>query len=259
MQIKYQSRSIERSESGTSRTVVYTGTRQEMTDLMEAQSISAGGSGERVVSAAVSQDAGDLWQCEIRYANPQGSDGVAAPDDSFGKKSAQLSCGMLSVPIEKHEDYRAKWNHYLASSQTTPSVPAWWDTATNAILSGTDAKNYRWLKSLSELPVGIDSAGKTWTVIKQPVKPGVESYDLATYQITESAKFPSPERAGRMIANKLNKIGAPDQTFGISEGNWKCDSASVSWNGKHWVATMTWTRSGDGDGWDTDIYTGTVR
>lgn len=80
------------------------------------------------------------------------------------------------------------------------------------------------------------------------------SYDVATYQVTESAKFPSPARAGKMIAGRLNKISSPDQTFGIAGGNWKCDSASVSWNGKYWIATLSYTKSGDDKGWDADLY-----
>ena len=37
-------------------------------------------------------------------------------------------------------------------------------------------------------------------------------------------------------------------------GNWKYDEASISFNGKYWVATSVYTRSGDDKGWDVDIY-----
>ena len=256
MKIKYQSIQGERSESGRSDTVTYYGTREEMTALMEEQQISPESSGRKVVSAAVSQSEGDLWQCEIKYQNSLGNENVAAPDDSFGKKSAQLSCGLLSMPLEAHPDYRANWNYYLAAREDVQQSPAWWTTAKNLILSEADAKKYKWLKSAGELPIGKDGDGKAWSILFEPQKPGVESYDVATYQVTESAKFPTPARAGKMIAGKLNKISKPDQTFGISGGNWKCDSASVSWNGKYWIATLVYTRSGDAKGWDSDLYKG---
>nr|DAD90247.1 MAG TPA: hypothetical protein [Myoviridae sp. ct8ME27] len=32
------------------------------------------------------------------------------------------------------------------------------------------------------------------------------------------------------------------------------DESSISFNGKYWVATSTYTHSGDDSGWDTDIY-----
>ena len=251
MKIKYQSRQDERSESGRSDTVTYYGSREEMLALMEEQQISPETAGRKVVSAMVSQSDGSLWQCEIKYQNTLGNTSVSAPDDSYGKKSAQLSCGMLSMPLESHKNYRVCWNHYLAAVKGVTAVPSWWETAKSDIL---DSDQYKWMKSLSELPVGKDGNGKEWRMLKNPQKPGVESYDVATYQVTESAKFPSPVRAGKMIAGRLNKIASPDQTFGITGGNWKCDSASVSWNGKYWIATLTYTKSGDDNGWDAELY-----
>ena len=90
--------------------------------------------------------------------------------------------------------------------------------------------------------------------MKEPKKPGRNTYDLATYSVTETAKFTSPEAAGRMVANKLNRIGKPDEDFGITGGDWKCDDATVSYHDRAWFATLTWTRSGDADGWDKEIY-----
>lgn len=256
MNIKYQSIQGERSESGRSDTVTYYGTREEMTALMEEQQISPASSGRKVVSAAVSQSDGDLWQCEIRYQNTLGNLNVSAPDDSYGKKSAQLSCGMLSMPLESHPDYRANWNYYLGARDDVLQIPAWWKDAKNLLLEGDDAEKFKWIKSVGELPPGKDADGRTWRIMAEPQKPGMESYDVATYQVTESAKFPSPARAGKMICGKLNRISSPDQTFGITGGNWKCDSASVSWNGKYWIATLSYTRSGNAEGWDGDLYGG---
>ena len=97
MEIKYQSRQDERSESGRSDSITYYGSYEEMTELLESQRISPETSGREVISAVVSQSEGDLWQCEIKYQNTLGNPSVSAPDDSYGKKSAQLSCGMISI------------------------------------------------------------------------------------------------------------------------------------------------------------------
>ena len=266
--IKFQSRQAERNESGSTRTVVYTGTFEEMQEIFDDQPIGSGTGGERVVSASMSQEAGELWQCEIRYQNDNINASIIGPDDAaYGKKSAQLSCGLLSMPLESHPNYLACWNYYLATSLPEDVVPEWWETAKSTILNDETAQNYKWVKSISELPIGTDNGGKRWRTLKNPTKPGRESYDLATYQVTESAKFPTAQKAGRMIEGKLNKIATPSQTFGLGgdkvkkampDGkpapNWKCDGASVSWNGKCWIATLTYTRSGDSEGWDTDFY-----
>ena len=85
-------------------------------------------------------------------------------------------------------------------------------------------------------------------------KAGIDSFDTAVYTVTESARFRTASAAGAMVAAKLNKIGAPSQTFGNSNGNWKCDDAEVSWSGKYWIAKLTWIRSADDSGWDSELY-----
>ena len=115
------------------------------------------------------------------------------------------------------------------------------------------SKSYRWIKTPGECPQ--DEEG-SWHIIRSPKYPGVDSYDVATYSITESARFAHSNSAGKMVANNLNRIGAPDVTFGIKGGNWKCDDASVTWSGKYWIATLTWTRSGDSRGWNRELYQG---
>ena len=178
MKIKYQSIQDERSESGRSDSITYYGSYEEMSALLEEQQISPEDSGRKVVSAMVSQSEGDLWQCEIKYQNSLGNPSVSAPDDSYGKKSAQLSGGMLSMPLESHKEYRVCWNHYLAAVKEVTAVPSWWNTATSAVLNDSDGARYTWLKSISELPVGKDNNGKEWRILKDPLKPGVESYDV---------------------------------------------------------------------------------
>ena len=180
---------------------------------------------------------------------------IDKPKKAWGAKTCTLNGGMLSIPIENHKNYLAKWNHYLfakaGENGEEPSVPDWWETATDTVMTAAMRRNYAWGSAYSDAPA---TEGETWTCIGEPSKPGVNSYDVGTYQITEVARFRSMEAAGKMIQNLLNTICMPAYTFGITGGDWKCDGASVSYNGKYWLATLTYTRSGDEGGWDDDLY-----
>ena len=158
---------------------------------------------------------------------------------------------MLSMPLETREGYRACWNYYLAAAPGVSNVPSWWETKTDTVLDFKDAQSYVWIKTPGELPT--DQKGR-WRILKNPMKPGIETYDLATYSVTESARFRSSSAAGKMVANTLNKIGKPSNDFNIKGGDWKCDDASVSYTGSYWLATLTWTLSGNDEGWDQDLY-----
>ena len=252
MDVKYQSRVREMSSDGETTTIVYYGERAEMEALYRDHAVNEQGESGRLKNLRLYQASGSIWEVEMRFEAHQGTS-AKAPDTSFGKKSAQLSGAMLNLSLEVRNNYLANWDHYLAAAPTVSSdtAPAWWATATDTLLDFSQSQNYRWVKSPGECPVDAD--GK-WRVIKKPMKKGTTSFDVAVYTITESARFESAAHAGRMVAGKLNKIGTPSETFGITGGNWKCDSANVSWQGKYWLATLTWTRSGDDAGWDRDLY-----
>ena len=251
MNIKHQSRVRSQSGDGLNTTIVYQGGQSEMLELQFAHPVGETGEYGRLKASRVYQDSPKIWCCELQYESDSNGDCSSPPGTDYGKRSAQLKGSMLSLPLESHPGYRTSWNHYLAAAPGIREVPSWWETATDAVVSEADAQRYRWVRSPTECP--SDRKGM-WRTIKDPVKPGVNSYDAATYSITESARFGTARAAGRMIADQLNRIGTPNETFGISGGNWKCDDAGVSWNGKHWLATMTWTRSGDDGGWDQDLY-----
>lgn len=79
---------------------------------------------------------------------------------------------------------------------------------------------------------------------------------MACFVITESQRFGSATAAGNAINKNINTITSPSNTFGLSGGgyNFKLDECSVQWDGKSWICTSVYTRSGDNLGWDTDIY-----
>lgn len=108
-----------------------------------------------------------------------------------------------------------------------------------------------WITSVSELPTEPDTEGNYWTILKEPTKPGVDYYDVAYFVVTETAKYGSATAAGNAVSKNINTITSPSNTFGIS-GSWKYDDASISFNGKYWVATSTYTCSIDE--WDEDLY-----
>ena len=249
--VQFQSREYERLNSGRTLKVTYTGSFGEMSALADAPETENGYS---FASARISQKSGAIWQCEMRYS--AGSDGslINNPEEQeYGKKSCQLKVSMLSMPLESHRDYRTNWSYYLASKPGVTAVPDWWATAADPLLTGDAAANYAWIKGVGETPVDAKS-GKRWNLLKKPQKPGMETYDMYTYSITETARYQTAVKAGTMVKNMLNRIGKPVETFGINVGNWKCDSCDISWNGKCWVATRTWTLSGGVSGWDPDFY-----
>jgi len=252
MGVKFQSRVTERTEDGITATVIWNGSRAEMLALMAATPVGTNTDDGQLKSVRVNQESPLIWHCEQKFTLAADGELTEKPDTAYGKKSAQLKGSMLSMPLETHKNYRAKWNYYLAAAPGESSVPSWWESAKDTVLNHSDSQKYAWIKTPGELP--NDKKGR-WHILKDPVKPGYETYDVATYSVTETARFRSANAAGKMVANVLNKIGAPENAFGIRSGNWKCDDASVSYNGKDWLATLTWTLSGNEEGWDKELYT----
>ena len=248
--IKYNSRRTERTDRGLSTTVCWAGSRSEIETFAAAERPGAAGEYGTLESVLVSQDAGGTWCCERRYlADQNGELPAVKPSTEYGKKSASLRGSMLSMPLESNPEYLTCWDHYLAAAPGVTAIPEWWETAKDPII--VENQKYAWIKSLGETPV---TSGAKWKILKKPVKPGLSNYDLAVYSVTETARFRTPEAAGRMVAGNLNRIGSPEETFGITGGDWKCDDATVSYRDGAWFATLTWTRSGNDKGWDKDLY-----
>ena len=254
--IKHQGRSMERTSASTVFSLTYQGSKEEMDALAAARNIyesggeSLGGAILRTVN--VHQGEGHLWECELTYETA-GGQSITPPDRAFGVRLTVLHGAVLSRPLEGHPDYLAQWNHFLFASPAVSSdtPPLWADNATDVLIDAENADKYAWGRNVGDCP--SDARGR-WRVVMEPIKPGVDSYDIATYTITETIRCGTHATAGAFVVGKLNKIGAPHSTLGVTGGNWKCDDAEVSWQGKYWIARLTWTRSGDNDGWDTDLY-----
>ena len=252
MNIKFLSRQSEKTSGGTETVVAWNGTREEMEQLFNSEAINTLSDEGRLQTVRLFQESANIWCCEKKYSlDPSGAASADKPLTTYGKKSATLKGSMLSMPVESHPKYRACWNHFLAAAPGAPTPTGWWKTAEDTTLSSINSQRYAWIKSPSEVP--SDANGR-WHILAGPLKPGVETYDLSVYSVTETAKFKSSNAAGKFASKHLNLIGSPDTTFGISGGDWKCDDASVYYDGEAWFATLTWTLSGDIDGWDKDLY-----
>lgn len=263
MNLKHCSFSEELSGSSLVSKATFQGTQHEMANLMglgQDGIVSVTIAGVQITGTIKSkrmyQEAGPFWNCDISWV-PTASGEVRndkKPLEEYGKKSCQLEGGLLSVPLENHPDYRTNWNHFLASDDPEATLPSWWEDETS---ENCDDDSFRWVKSRSELPFGIDSQGKKWRILADPQMKGVTNYDVGTYVIRESVKCTSAKAAGNFVRGKLNKIVRPSEDFGITAaegGDWKCDSAHVSWESKDWVAHLTYTKSGDDQGWNKRLY-----
>lgn len=253
--VKFQSRVREVTASGVNSSVTYQGTKEEIEEFASGLALNDSGENGRLARIGVHQISGSLWCCELRYENGDGVDPAAPPPTDYGKKSAVLHCGMLSIALKNHPDYLANWDHHLAAAPGVNEVPSWWATAKKLSISGTDAQKYAWIRDVSQLP--SDAKGR-WHLIREADEEfdGTDHYDYSTYSVTERARFKTAAAAGKMVAQKLNRIGTPMETFGLTSGNWKCDAAEVNWSGKYWYATLTWTLSGNSRGWNRRIYKG---
>ncbi len=251
MAVKLGSRSKERNDNNVLSTVTMSGIKTDIEALYNSLSPGIFTENGKVAAVRMFQESPQIWACEIRYGGDSDGNDNDEPNTVYGKKSAQLTGSLLSLDIECHPNYLTNWNHYLAAAPGVSTVPGWWSTKKDGVMPESEAEKYAWIKSMGEIP--SDTEGR-WRILKDPVKPGTNSYDVAVYSITETIKCRSCNAAGALVANQLNKVGKPTYTMGITGGDWKCDNANVFWGGKAWFATLTWTRSGNNKGWDKDVY-----
>ena len=224
--LKHCGKRKEWTREGVSVTYSYEGTEAEIDTLLAGHVIGEGSEDGTLAAKSKGQVGGSIWGAELRYEiSGDGGGSATPPSNAWGSKSATLRGSMLSMPLQNHPSYRAKWDHYLVAAPGVPAMtPIWWVTASSVLLSGAAGKEYRWIADLSDIPT---TGGAKWQVIMEPTKPGISSYEVATYSITETAKYKTASAAGSAVAGKLNRIGSPSEKFGITGGNWKCDDASV--------------------------------
>lgn len=257
--VKYQSTTSEKTSGGKTYRETFYGTKSEMDELLDSLEMDVLTDNGYRRRGTVTQSAGAIYECAVEYSSTANDSNIVGPSDEFDKVTCALDTGIMSVPLETLENYLTNWNYYLITCSTTneDEVPDFWETAKTTIIADPYKDTYKWVKNISDIPTEINAkTGVAWEIVKEPTKPGVEAVDRITAVVTETCYFRTDKQAATFVGGRLNKIKAayPSDTFGISEGNWKCDRATVAWNGKKWVATLTYTHSGDAKGWDTDLY-----
>ncbi len=154
-----------------------------------------------------------------------------------------LSKTQNNIPLSQLKKYRTKWDHLLAGIESLAgtSAPSFWDSATDTVISSTDAKKYRWIDSASQLPDG-------WVIIKDKTKTAEEKLNFAPV-VRE-------ERWVRTLADAVEsiimetQILSPGVTYGFN-GQWLAEPTEVSPESDLFRLTTVYTGMTT---WDEDIY-----
>lgn len=252
----------------------------------------------RIDSVSIEQK-DTFWNATINYTNPL-NNGITihTPDDL--PYNTNLDIAMLSLPLEKHPNYVYNWNHLLISPfqyYTFPDfeildptkIPK--DVAMDIVNNGSGY--FRWIKDQSQIPVQpclvdykddqgkiISSVEMPWVITNlvqggsltqmQRTKPGVEYYEVPTYEITQWGQYKSPSQCkwaliegGQLAYPLLGDFGIqnylhPDfltATPQLTAGYWLCEGGNITFDGKYYNATCKYLWSPQPTGWDQDLYT----
>lgn len=161
-----------------------------------------------------------------------------------GDTECEPSTNVLEKPLESSPNYRAKWNWDLYAATEALPVPAWWDTATDTdddIVSGGASSGYLWAKSYP---------GEGWYKIKTRTKPGQEVFYVPSFTVVERTYYRKKTDAQAVLQTVATKV-EPVEKFGYTTGEWLVLLADLFFDGKFWVATVTYQHA---DEWDSDLY-----
>lgn len=263
LQIKHQSEGIQKTANGLTQKLTYYGTRAEVDDFMAITQV---GNIDIVPGYVLdNMDAkpmqgGAIWELDLNFSQSIDNQGNPIIPDS-GPTDSALSTRMISIPLEsltatewvaQGYAYRTNWNYALAGLGDV-ATPEWWSTATNLIIQPSDRSKYCWLSNENDVSNMPPVGGQYWGILKEKTEPGVEAFYFPVYEITESAKHKSKDKAAWVTKNKAGNIVPPMLgDFGIKYGNWLCMGGSVAYDGKNWVAVTTYQHSPVG--WSTKLY-----
>lgn len=115
-----------------------------------------------IESIRLYQEEGPFWNVEVTYSITTSVNVSYSSGTKYGPTDSTLNCRMMTMPLEKRPNYKAKWNHYLFSKYGY--LPDFWDTATNTKLSINERQEFKWGSSASECP-------ENWAEVGDPTKP----------------------------------------------------------------------------------------
>lgn len=263
LQIKHQSEGIVKTANGMGKKLTYYGTRAEVEEYISDTRV---GNIDIVPGyvletiEAKSTPGGAIWEVDLSFNQPldaQGSPIIPAA----GPTEHMLNTRMISIPLESLTAtywtnlgyaYRTSWNYALAAlgSNTRPS---WYLSATTLVIPPADREKYAWLSNENDVANMPSKNSQYWGILEPKTKPGVDAFYFPVYEITEIGKHKTQQDAGWVAALTAGKVFTPRlYNFGITGGNWLSMGGSVQYDGKNWVATVTYQHSPSG--WDPDLY-----
>ncbi len=171
----------------------------------------------------------------------------------------------IDVPISRHPDYLANWDHDLIASyedgETKPSAPGFWATATTTEISGADSETYQWTQA--DFPAHeYDAEGKKiyWFRLKSRTKPGVEAFKAPGLRVTEIKYYTNENDAGLNIGATIGTKAKPAKLYGgpDDDDKWLIVAMRSYPDGSRWAVQKEYQTAGYIDGawqnWDTDLY-----
>ena len=244
----------------------------------------------RLDSINIQQGDGPFFTATLTYTQPLSSQIIInIGDDNTEATMNSLTVKMLSLPLEKNKNYAYTWNHMLIGlSGYGPTDALWHDIS--GILSGISRQTaidyynnnsdcMRWINDISQLPtdpekrtVPPENEGDEptvenfkWYIMYDKTKPGVEYYQIPTYEITEytkhngrnNAAWAAAQRSGKLKFPTYGDFGLTNYYYGTPPAScyyWLCQGGDIHYDGKYWVAQCTYIWSPEPTGWDTALY-----
>lgn len=245
-----------------------------------------------------------FWNATVNYTNPL-NNGITITTPDNLPYNTNLDITMLSLPLEKHPKYVYNWNHLLISPyplidlrRSGLTIPDPTKISKDLAMEMYNVANgtIRWIKDQSQIPLQreqitvydqqghvVSTTFAPWVIASigigddevvsytkiQRQKPGVEYYEIPTYEITEWGQYKSKSQCnwaliegGKLAFPILGDFGIqnyyhPDfltATPQITAGFWLCEGGNITFDGKYYNATCKYIWSPQPSGWDQDLY-----
>ena len=282
--IKYQGFTQTKTTDNLNTQVTYQSTQAGIEHFMATQNKwkigTVDGDWGRLDSINTQPGDGPFWNAILTYNKPlQGIytiTGGSTGDDQ--PQQNRLTVRIVSMAIESHKNYKKIWNNYLIGL-TTVTPPSGYDQldlqgAADLVNNANYRGKLKWVKSDSELPTQpemINQQPVYWQIKAVPTKLGVETYDMPTYEIAQTARHSNRQNAAWSLATKCGKLKFPGGTgdFGLEDKSfdsshkptsnppcfhWLCQGGDLNFDGKYWNASCTYQWSPEDDGWDQQMY-----
>lgn len=258
--------------NATTRQLVYQGTKETLIAAAEGLTIGARDGTDQnpgygyLMNWQLKQQDSVFWNLNVNYSNQDPYSITVNIGTATQPTTYTCTTIMKSLALQTRENYKYIWNHILIYLDTNSYSPPAYST-----VSALNSSNYKsiinsssghlkWIKDANEMPTdpvyeqssveGQPPTPHYWKIAYQCSKPGVQYYQMPTYEITQSSR--SRGQPTWWKNNLPGKIVAPSNTFGITGGQWLCHGGQIRYDGKAYDASCTyqWT---PGE-WDTDLY-----